>query len=118
MTTNAIDPAARRLSFGKLSVQIAIWIFIVTTVLLIAFYIAYNQMPKKSPLQDWASGAMVVELILAPFGHLVGFVLGIMAIFRSGDRRGLGILGTLLNCVVVVIGVFLVYMAASGLAPR
>jgi hypothetical protein len=61
---------------------------------------------------------MVVELILAPFGHLVGFVLGIMAIFRSGDRRGLGILGTLLNCVVVVIGVFLVYMAASGLAPR
>src|ERR1700719_4825007 len=100
MATNAIDPAARRLSFGKLSVQIAIWIFIVTTVLLIAYYIAYNQMPKKSPLQDWAAGAMVVELILAPFGHLVGFVLGIMAIFRSGDRRGLGILGTLLNCVV------------------
>lgn len=111
--------AVRRRSFGKLSVQIAVWIFIVTTVLLIAYYIAYNQMPKKSPLQDIASAVAVIgALILAPLGHLVGFVLGIMAIFRTGDRRFLGLIGVLLNSVVVVIGVFLVYMAASGLAPR
>jgi hypothetical protein len=48
----------------------------------------------------------------------VGFVLGIIALFRAGDRRGLGVLGIILNSGVVVFGIFLVVMALSGLAPR
>jgi hypothetical protein len=115
MTALAPEPAGARISFGRLSVRIAVWIFIVTTAILIAYY----QIPKKSQWQDIASTVVVIEaLILAPLGHLVGFVLGIMALFRAGDRRFLGFFGVLLNSVVVAIGVFLVYMAASGLAPR
>jgi hypothetical protein len=109
-----LAPPAPRLSFGRLSVRIAVWVFIVTSVLLVAYY----QVPKKSPWQESASTGVVVLLILAPLGHLVGFVLGIMALFRAGDRRALGVVGVLLNSIVVVIGVGLIYMAASGLAPR
>jgi hypothetical protein len=117
MTVQAIDPKGRW-SFGKLSVQIAIGIFVLTWVLFIAVTIFLHNMPKKSPLADAASGIFVAELVAAPFAHLVGLVLGVIALFRAGDRRGLALLGILLNVIVVGIGVLMVYMAASGLAPR
>jgi hypothetical protein len=121
MTVQAIDPAQRRRSFGKLSVQIAVWIFIVTWVLFVGFtiYSGYSgHPPKKSQGLEIASSAIVIELALAPVGHLVGLVLGVMALFRAGDRRGLAVVGILLNIIVVAIGVVLAVMAASGLAPR
>ena len=117
MAVQAIDPKGRW-SFGKLSVQIAISIFVVTWVLFIAVEIFIHNMPKKSPWADAASGVFVVELVAAPFAHLVGLVLGVIALFRAGDRRGLAVVGILLNVVVVGIGLMMVYMAASGLAPR
>ena len=75
-------------------------------------------MPKKSPLADAASGVFVAELLAAPFAHLVGLVLGVIALFRAGDRRGLAVIGIVLNVIVVAIGLMMVYMAGSGLAPR
>src|SRR5882757_7861587 len=100
MIMRAIDPVARRPSFGKLSVRIAIWIFIVT----MALFVALLQFPKKSPLQDTGSTIVLIEAgFLAPLGHLAGFVLGVVAMFRTGDRRGLGAVGALLNVVVVVV---------------
>jgi hypothetical protein len=102
-------------SFGQLSVRIAVAIFVAATVLLVGFY----QIPDKASWHGVAAGAVVIAVgIVAPLGHLVGLVLGVMAIFRTGDRRVLGLIGALLNLVVVAIGIFLVYMAASGLAPR
>jgi len=56
--------------------------------------------------------------VAAPPGHLAGFMPGIIALFRKGDRSGLGILGVILNSGVVVLGIFLVDMALSGLAAR
>jgi hypothetical protein len=114
MTMQAIDPAARRPSFGRLSVWFAISIFIVTTV----FFAALFAFPKKSPLQDIGSTIVLIEAgFLAPLGHLAGFVLGVVAMFRSGDRRGLGAVGALLNVVVVVVtGAILLFIAAAGLS--
>jgi hypothetical protein len=65
-----------------------------------------------------ATIVVAAMFVVAPLGHLAGFVLGIIALFRKGDRGGLGILGVILNSGVVVLGIFLVYMAWSGLAPR
>jgi hypothetical protein len=56
--------------------------------------------------------------VVAPLGHLAGFVLGVVAFFRAGDSGRLGILGVILNSGVVALGIFLVYMALSGLVPR
>lgn len=56
--------------------------------------------------------------LAAPGAHITGFVLGIAAIFRRGDSRGLGILGVCLNSVAVAIGILLVWAAAAGLAVR
>jgi hypothetical protein len=113
----AMDAAAapRRRSFGKLSVQTAVGIFALAAVLLILFY----EIPAKASWHDVAAGAVVIAVgILAPLGHLVGVVLGIVSFFRSGDRPGLGVVGILLNSLVIALGVLLIYMAASGLAPR
>jgi hypothetical protein len=54
--------------------------------------------------------------VAAPAAHAVGVTLGIAAITRKGDRRGLGILGACLNAGAIFIGVSLVYMALKGLA--
>ncbi len=113
----ALPLVARRLSLGRLSVCIALWLFVGVTILLIAFY----QIPEKPPstLHNVAAWVVVAAMFgVAPLGHLAGFVLGIIALFRTGDRAGLGVLGIALNSGVVVFGVFLTYMALSGLAPR
>ncbi len=115
MTAVDAVTAPHRRSFGKLSIQTAGGIFALAAVLLILFY----QIPEKASWHDVAAGAVVIAVgILAPLGHLVGIVLGVTAFFRSGDRPGLGVLGVLLNGLVVGGGVLLIYMAASGLAPR
>ena len=75
-------------------------------------------MVKKSPAVDFASGVVMVEFIAAPFGHLAGLVLGVIALFRAGDRRVLAVIGILLNIIVVAFGLMMAYFAASGLAPR
>ena len=115
MTAADAVAAPRRRSFGKLSVQTAVGIFALAAVLLLLFY----EIPAKASWHDVAAGTVVIAVgILAPLGHLVGIVLGIVSFFRSGDRPGLGVVGILLNALVLVLGVLLIYMAASGLAPR
>jgi hypothetical protein len=46
MTVQAIDPKGRW-SFGKLSVQIAVWIFVVTWVMFIAVTIFIHQYAEE-----------------------------------------------------------------------
>jgi len=115
MTIADVPVAPYRRSFGKLSVQTAVGIFALASVLLGLFY----EIPAKASWHDVAAGAVVIAVgILAPLGHLVGIVLGIVSFFRAGDRPGLGVVGILLNGLVICLGVLLIYMAASGLAPR
>jgi hypothetical protein len=115
MTAADVAVAPHRRSFGKLSVQTAVGIFALAAVLLILFF----QIPEKASWHDVAAGAVVIAVgILAPLGHLVGIVLGIVSFFRTDDRPGLGVVGVLLNGLVVVLGVLLIYLAGSGLVPR
>jgi hypothetical protein len=115
MTAVNVAAAPRRRSFGKLSVQTAVGISALASVLLILFF----QIPAKASWHDVAAGAVVIAVgILAPLGHLVGILLGIVSFFRTGDRPGLGVVGVLLNGLVVALGLLLIYLAASGLAPR
>src|ERR1051325_6680717 len=101
MTAADLTVAPYRRSFGKLSVQTAVGIFALASVLLILFY----EIPEKASWHDVAAGTVVIAVgILAPLGHLVGVVLGIV--------------GVLLNGLVVALGVLLIYLAGSGLAPR
>src|ERR1051325_10644851 len=102
MTAADLTVAPYRRSFGKLSVQTAVGIFALASVLLILFY----EIPEKASWHDVAAGTVVIAVgILAPLGHLVGVVLGIVSLFRAGDRPGLGVVGVLLNGLVVALGV-------------
>jgi hypothetical protein len=76
------------------------------------------QFAEEIVLGDAVSSVFVAELFAAPFVHLVGLVLGVIALFHAGDRRGLTVVGILLNVIVVAIGLTMAYLAASGLAPR
>ena len=58
----------------------------------------------------------VIFAIAAPLAHIAGLGLGIAAIFRRGDRPGLGVLGACLNGLAIGIGVLLVWAALTGLA--
>jgi hypothetical protein len=110
----ALVPPSRR-SFAKLSVLIAICTFVVTAVLMTIS----SQIPKHSPWHDAMSTVGVIEsLVLAPLAQIAGFVLAIIALFRSGERRGLACVGIILNAGVIVLGGLLVFMAFSSLAPR
>ena len=62
---------------------------------------------------------IVVGLVVAPLTELAGVVLGIVALFRRGDRKVLGILAALLNLFLLAGGVVLsVIMIAAGGSPR
>jgi hypothetical protein len=60
---------------------------------------------------------VVIFGLMAPLAHIVGLGLGVGAILRRNDRRGLGILGVCLNGLAIGIGVLLVYASLSGLGP-
>ena len=53
---------------------------------------------------------------IAPLLHVVGFVFGLIAVFRSYDSRARGAFGLLFNSVAVVIGVGLVWLGLHALA--
>jgi hypothetical protein len=83
----------------------------------IAFAIVTN-MPNTAP--EAALGAalwffIAIGLVVAPLMELAGFVLGIAALFRRGDRKVLGLLAALLNLFLLAGGVVLsVIMIAAG----
>ena len=53
---------------------------------------------------------------LAPLLHVIGFVFGLIAVFRSYDSRLRGALGLLFNSVAVAIAVGLVWLGLQAMA--
>jgi hypothetical protein len=53
---------------------------------------------------------------LAPLLHVIGFVFGLIAVFRPYDSRFRGALGLLFNSVAVAIAVGLVWLGLHALA--
>lgn len=56
---------------------------------------------------------MLVFLLAAPAAHVAGVVFGVMALARSNDSRGLGLLGIVLNGLSVAGGLALLAAMAS-----
>jgi hypothetical protein len=88
--------------FGPLSIWVALGSSIISfgaTVLL--FWVAASWMerpfslnsPHADVVQWFAAGILYFER----FAHLIGFCLGVAAMFRRGDRRWLGFFGACLN---------------------
>jgi hypothetical protein len=91
-----IAASAGRRRFGALS----IWIAVATFAATFAFDQAYVQILKSGnePLRHAAVGISdIYDLAVEPLAHVAGLGLGIAAMFRHGDRRGLGLVGALLN---------------------
>ncbi|MGX5842816.1 hypothetical protein ACWGTI_19035 [Mesorhizobium sp. ArgA1] len=56
---------------------------------------------------------MLMFLLAAPVARITGVVFGVMALVRSNDRRGLGLLGIVLNGLSVAGGLALLEAMAS-----
>jgi hypothetical protein len=80
--------------------------------------VVFSSVPKTAPdlLRDAAAILFMAAFALGPICHAVGFVLGIIAIFRPHDRRILGLLGAGLNLLVLAgVGLFLwAFLTAVG----
>jgi hypothetical protein len=97
--------------------QRSVWLAAIAFVLGIASLILLVNVPKDLP-PDWQDIAdytfVALYLGVAPLLHLVGIVFGLQAIFRAGERRGLGLLGLVLNVVSVMIGTGFVYVGLTA----
>jgi hypothetical protein len=96
-TTNV----SSRLRFGALSIWVGLGtpIIIIGAVLLLSWVFSWIEKPftPNSPHADlffWLSaGIRNFERL----GYLIGFCLGVTAMFRRGDRRWLGFIGACLS---------------------
>jgi len=108
----ANEIATPRRSYGVISVMLALITF---SVAMTATMIAV-QTSKAGPIFNVIFPTFVVLVgFAAPVAHAIGVALGIAAIVRRGDRRGLGLLGAVLNTLAVATGIGLAYMAVAGL---
>ncbi len=113
---SAAQPKRRK--FGVIAFVLAGVAFALFTV---AFSIFVN-VPPTAP--DAARDAsllffVAVFLVIAPLLELTGIVLGIASLFRTGDRKILGLVSVILNVFLLAGGVTLgIIMVASLAAPH
>jgi hypothetical protein len=108
----ANEVAKPRRSYGVISVMLALITF---SVAMTATMIAV-QTSKAGPIFNVIFPIFVVLVgFAAPVAHAIGVALGVAAIVRPGDRRGLGILGAVLNTLAIATGIGLAYLAVIGL---
>ena len=104
MTTIVSVPAPKRRSFGALAFVLVLIAVAVRTVMLGV----HTSLPA-----DISGGAreaagwvfFLVLLVAVPIIEIAGIVLGIGALFRSGDRKVLGVVSAVLNALSLVGGV-------------
>jgi hypothetical protein len=95
----SVDPKHRK--FGTYSFVLAVLAFALFTV----WFGSHVRVPSPSTeaaqwVQEWL--AIVGSLVVVSLMGLTGTVLGIAALFRSGDRKILGLLGAVLNLLQLV----------------
>ena len=105
--------------------QFAVYSLVLAGVAFALFTVAFaivTNMPNSAP--EAAIGAalwffIVIGLLVVPLMQLAGIVLGIAALFRTGDRKLLGVMAALLNLFLLAGGVVLsVIMIAAGGGAR
>jgi hypothetical protein len=92
--------APKRRKFGTYSFALAILAFVLFTV---AFGVATSRPNSAHVAALWFFG--LIALVVTPLMELTGIMLGIAALFRAGDRKILGLLGAVLNFLLLVGGV-------------
>lgn len=109
---------AEAVSGGGRYGQRSVWLALIAFAIGITSLVLWINVPKDVP-EQWRDITtfifMVAFLSVAPLVHAVGFVFALIAVFRAGERRGLGVLGLLLNSVSVLFGVGFLYFAAVAL---
>jgi hypothetical protein len=105
--------------------QFAVYSLVLAGVAFALFTVAFaivTNMPNSAP--EAAIGAalwffIVIGLLVVPLMQLAGIVLGVAALFRTGDRKLLGVMAALLNLFLLAGGVVLsVIMIAAGGGTR
>ena len=110
-STAAVPAAAAQARLGKRSVILALSAF-AAGALAITILVAIPSDASKLA-QNIATGFfMTVFLLAAPLAHVTGAVFGVMALVRSNDSRGLGLLGIILNGLSVMAGLAILAMLA------
>jgi heme/copper-type cytochrome/quinol oxidase subunit 2 len=100
---------APRSHFGAWSLVLAA----VALIIAVATFVHFVNVPNDAPedIRNFAGSLFLGGfLIVAPLIHLVGLAFGMAALVRAGDRKGLGVLGIVLNAGAVSIGVGLVWL--------
>jgi hypothetical protein len=107
-----VRPTAR--SLGALSLWFALAAFGVAVVAIAGLVAAPR--PTQSTGWEIVNTAAILALFgVAPVVHLLGTVIGLAALFRANDRRGLGIAGILVNAAAVAMVVMLIIFVFRGL---
>jgi hypothetical protein len=105
-TTNV----SSRLGFGALSIWIGVGAPIISfgAVLLLSWAFSWIERPftPNSPHADLYFSLLAGLRNFERLGYLIGFSLGVVAIFRQGDRRWLGFIGACLSVLLWYAGAF------------
>ncbi len=99
------QPVKMQSSLGLASFFISLGTFIFIIILLIVFATIDN---GKSKIGDLAGSLFLIcFFIIAPLAHLVGTVLGIIALFQKNRKKVFAVLGIIFNIGFVALGAFL-----------
>jgi hypothetical protein len=109
--------APKRRKFGTYSFVLAGLAFAVFT----AVFGVYTNVSKAASqtvqnAADWM--AIAGFLVVVPLMNLSGIVVGVAALFRSGDRKILGLVGAVLNLLWLIGGVGLGIIMIAHLGGR
>jgi hypothetical protein len=68
-------------------------------------------LPRNSPplARDAGLGLFLAAMLVVPVCHVVGLALGIAALVTGHDRRGLAIIGVVLNALFVFAAVLFIW---------
>ncbi len=109
-----IASAAAGPRYGRRSILLAIAAFAIGGAGIAVFALSPSQ--ADGAATDVATIIFMVALFgLAPLIQLVGFVYALVALFRTDERKGVALVGLLLNCVSVMMGGGFVYLMFANM---
>lgn len=108
---NGIEKNHSRL--GVASFVIGVVLPILMTIFIISGF--FLDTKRNSVGSDVLSVIFVISLTF-PILHLVGLILGIIGLFVKTKKRLFAVIGTILNAVLLLVGIGLVYLAFLALS--
>ena len=106
----------KRSNLGIASFLISISTFAVVVVLLI-IALAISDKRNHSLSDKFSEFAFYTFIFGAPVSHLIGLILGIVALFQKRYAKGFAVFGIILNILFPALGVLIIFVllsAASG----